>query len=227
MTEIYIAKTIALITVLFTVRSFFLIGLRIYSNGQFDKKFNMKTQVTRKAGTSSKYNRTESTPYTALFDLKKNYHIPENFGIVDYGSGKGRSTIMLHHLYKANVTGVEVNYETYKESIENYENYKKSHGSQNANAVSFVNDIAENYEIKKDDQVFFIFNSFHPSILTGILEKITIDAKDNSKNPIVILYYPTKGFKKVMNEYGFEVEIEIKTKRSVLTTEKFIVYRKN
>lgn len=225
--EIYIAQIIAIVTVLFTIRSFFLIGKRIYSNKKFDKKFNIKTQGTRKAGTSNKYNRTESTPYTALLDLKENYHIPENFRIVDYGSGKGRSTIMLHHLYKSNVTGVEVNSETCNESIDNYKNYKKLYKNEVNTEVFFVNDVAENYKIKKDDNVFFIFNSFHFSILNGILEKIIRDSKENFKDPIVILYYPTKKFMKTMKQYNFTINKEIKTRQAVLPSEKFIIYNLN
>ena len=227
MTEIYIAQAIAIVTVMFTIRSFYKIGKRVYSNKQFDKKFNIKTQGTRKAGTSNKYNRTESTPYTALLDLKENYYIPEDFGIVDYGSGKGRSTIMLHHLYKSNVTGVEVNTETCNESIANYESYKKLHKNEVKTEVSFVNDIAENYKIKENDNVFFIFNSFHSSVLNGILEEIIKDSEENFKNPIIILYYPTKKFMKTMEKYNFIINKEIKTKHSVLSSEKFIVYNLN
>lgn len=219
-----IVNILWILLLVFSTYCLALMSVRVVVNWRYDKKLGVKTQGTRIAGKSRKYNRTESTPYLALVDLHKKYDIDPQKGIVDFGSGKGRAVFMLNKLYGNQVTGVEVNATTVEDANSNLSSYSKLHS--NGSKIQFVNRIAEEYEIKENDEVFFFFNTFHVDIFSDVVKKIEEDAEKTGKNPIVILYFPTLPFvSHLYNSSKFKLEQSFCPSSSIFNSERFSIYK--
>lgn len=197
---------------------------RTTTNKKFDKKLHIDTSGLRKSSDNPNHHRTESTPYKALLSLKENYSIQKDKRIVDFGAGKGRVTIMLSHLYGNRTVGIELNDYTYMDAILNLKRYERSN-PQCKDLIQFENTFAEEYEIKKEDSVFFFFNPFDVSIFEEVALNIQNDAIENSKKSEIILYYPTKKYVKFIEKSTkFKLKQEIKTKGSIFPLEKILIY---
>lgn len=213
--------------IIFSLIFFFLVTKlckRAITNKKFDKKLRIETSGLRKSSDNPNHHRTESTPYEALLSLYENYPIQKDRRIVDFGSGKGRVTIMLSHLYGNRTVGVELNDYTYMDAISNLRRYERFN-PQCKDLIEFESTFAEEYEIQKEDSVFFFFNPFDVSIFEEVVLNIQNDAVKNSKKSEIILYYPTKKYVKFLeNETKFKLKKEIKTQGAIFPLEKILIY---
>lgn len=203
----------------------FLIIQRFYINKRYDKKLGIKTRGFRDWDKSGLYNRTESTPYLALKSFVEKYrNIKEEDELVDYGSGRGRVAIYLHNQLRIPITGIEINELTYKEAKDNIESYLQLTGKQDIK-IRIEKEYAENYVINKNQNKFFFFNPFSVEIFQKVVEKIINNANNHDKEVEVILYYPIKEYKALLENTGFEIIQKIKPKGSLFPRETFIIYK--
>ena len=200
-------------------------------NKASDNQLGIETRKIRKAGSSKKYRRTESTPYMALNLLAERlqendfkFKDGEEMQLVDFGSGQGRVAIVLNSKLGINVTGVEVNETTHKEAVDNYEKYKVKN-TETHGVVSFENTIAQNYEFKENDNTFFFFNSFHVDIFKEMVAKIEKHAEETGKEHRIILYYPTLPFVlHLHDESKFYLMDSFKDSGALFNRERFSIY---
>ena len=90
----------------------------------YDKLLNIHTTEKQKGfNKSAHYYRYEPTPYSALEDLFKDYHLKSSDHIVDFGCGKGRLNFFINYLFDATVSGIEMNEIFYMEAIDNLNHY--------------------------------------------------------------------------------------------------------
>lgn len=211
------------ILVLFAYSMYLLIRRRL-ANKRYDQMFGINTGGLRNWDKKGIYNRTESTPYLALNSFTNEYKMNPEDGLVDFGCGKGRVALFLYDRYKINVTGIELNELTYNEAIDNIESYGNKHDTNCK--VNIEMQFAEDYQIKTHENKFFFFNPFDVSIFKKVVQNIIKDAKTNSKEVEIILYYPLGSYRKFLsNETPFKLSQKIKAQGAIGFREKFLVYK--
>lgn len=137
-----------------------------------------------------RYNRYEATPYRALDRLALEYPLHSNYSVVDFGAGRGRVSIYLHHRFNCDVVGVEVNETTLDEALWNLEAYQEKHPRRGAGKLRFDYAMAEQYPIENHHNCFYFFNPFALEIYQAVLSNITRSFKDSPRPMDLIIYYP-------------------------------------
>ena len=203
------------------------IVMRMYVNSVSDKDFNIKTVGLRKweGENSKRFHRTESTPYRALESLYAYHDLNEGDKVVDFGAGRGRVAFFLHQYYEVDVTGIELNEMTFEETEENLRKYHERFGHFEYK-IDFQCINAEDYVFDKKDNVYFFFNPFNEEIFKNVIERIIENADKDMKDVKVILYYPTRKYRKVMKGTNFKIIEKFAAKGRITPTEKFIIYER-
>lgn len=176
----------------------------------YEKLLNIKTGE-RQAGDnrSVHYNRYEPTPYYALEYLFNQYELRTSDHLVDFGCGKGRLNFYSHYLLQISVTGIEMNEEFYEAALKNQIRYQ-SKTKYNSNNISFHCCLAENYNIRPEDNRFYFFNPFSVQIFIKVINNILSSVEAKHREVDIILYYPTKEYLFYLNNHSlFELHNEI------------------
>lgn len=163
-----------------------------------DKKLNIKTLGIREWRDKGKYHRCEPTPYRALEILFDNYKLSNNDSFVDFGFGRGRVLFYVHDRFNINVTGVEAEILNYDEALSNLETYEKNHPKA-FDEITLEYGLAENYEIKKEDNVFYFFNPFDITILEIIYNNIINSILKHPRDVDLLVYYSIPNYIKFLN----------------------------
>lgn len=208
---------------LFPLYIFSSLAIRIFVDKRFDNKLGIKTMGLREMNGEKLYNRTESTPYLALRKFAKEYKLPKDSQMVDFGAGKGRVSIYLGDKLSIPVKGIEVNEKTYAELVENISIVKR----HSQISVKAIFEYAEEYIPEENDNIFFFFNPFHKEIFELVLNNIAKDSLVNNKTVDVVLYYPLGGFIKLLESSGFKKISQYRYVGAISPREKFVVYRLN
>lgn len=170
------------------------------------------------------YNRYEPTPYKALEQLFREYKIERNDKVVDYGCGRGRVTFYIHHRFRVPVTGIEVNDLTFDEAIDNKASYRMKAKHIEA-PIRLKYGLAEQYEVKNTDTLFYFFNPFSVQIFEKVLQQITASIREHQRTVDIILYYPLQSYKRVMQETEFTLINRIPVPEINDPQAKFLIYR--
>lgn len=198
---------------------------REYFDKKNDKILNIKTRGKRSWDKQGIYNRTESTPYLALNSLIKEYQVSPEDSLIDFGAGKGRVSIYLYHHYNISIKGIELNELTFDELLSNKNNYFSKYEKQFKKELSFEKEYAEKFQIEDKNNKFFFFNPFDVSIFEKVVENIIENANEHNKEVDIILYYPTKEYKRFLKTTEFTLHKRIWPKGSASPTEKIEIYR--
>lgn len=193
----------------------------------YETLLNIKTSGKQDLDeTSIHYNRYEPTEYSALDKLFKEYKIKSNDSIIDFGCGKGRLNFYINYFFDSNVTGIEMNHYFYEESIHNKTNYLIKH-KKNSGNIKFYCCLAEDYNIKPNDNKFYFFNPFSIQIFMKVLENILISVEENKRIVELILYYPSDDYIFFLENYTFFMlvkEVRLENFNSD-NRERFLIYR--
>lgn len=157
------------------------------SERKTDKLLNIKTRGTRESKNKQHY-RYEATPYKDLFKVFNLIKLNEDDSFIDFGSGRGRVCFLVHHLFKANVLGIEANPLTFDEALINLDTYYEK--INNDEKIKFDLTYAEKYEIKDNDNFFFFFNPFTINIFREVISNIIDSVNKHERKIIIILAYP-------------------------------------
>lgn len=193
---------------------------------KFDRQLQIKTVGLRDWGNKvSAYNRYEATPYGALKKLFQQYKFHKNDRVVDFGCGKGRVTFYIHHHFKIPVTGVEAHDKTFAEALENKQTYRKKRQHIKA-PILLEYALAEQYEVKEEDNCFYFFNPFSIKIFKRVIMNILKSIKENKRTVELILYYPLPEFKEFLQmQTPFEMINKIRVPGDHGKYGKFVIYR--
>lgn len=155
---------------------------------QIDKKLNIRTSGIREWKNNDKYNRCEPTPYRALESLFNSYELKKEDSFVDFGFGRGRVLFYVHNKFNVKVTGIEAESINFDEALSNLQSYSKY--KENAfDDISLEYGLAENYKIKKEDNVFYFFNPFDISVFKIIYNNIVKSIKKHPRDVDLLIYY--------------------------------------
>lgn len=195
----------------------------------FERLLNISTSGNQKNFNEFiHYNRYEPTSYYVLEALLHNYPLLESDNVVDFGSGKGRLNFFLNHFFKCRVTGVEMNKYYYEEALTNTKNYLAKNKGYDPSKISFVNCIAEDYEISPNENKFYFFNPFSVQIFIKVVTNIIYSVVDEYRPVDLILYYPSEDYIYYLENYTmFHLVKEIKLNEHYKqdNRERILVYR--
>ncbi len=170
------------------------------------------------------YNRYEPTPYKALDELAKNYVLRNTDKVVDFGCGRGRVAFYFHNRFHLPVTGIEANYKTYEEAIENKAIYRLKAKHIDA-PIEFKYGLAQHYKIDWRDNCFYFFNPFSVHIFRKVIHNILRSVEKDRRTVDLILYYPVREYKDFLQTTPFTIINKIRVPGASDKKEKFIIYR--
>ncbi|BAM48436.1 methyltransferase [Amphibacillus xylanus] len=171
------------------------------------------------------YNRYEATPYIALEQLIEHYKLRPEDHVVDFGCGKGRVSFFLHYHFDVPVTGIEMNDLTFDEALRNKELYKMKNTHLQA-PIQFKFGLAEHYQIKPEDNVFYFFHPFSIKIFKKVVYNILDSVLEHSRTVDIVFYYPLPEFKDFLkNHTPFRLINKIKAYKKHGRYGKFLIYR--
>lgn len=174
--------------------------------------FNIKTTgEQKKSNKIAHYHIYEPTDYTVLETLSSNFDFTKKDHILDFGCGKGRVAFYLNYFFECSVTGIEMNKMYYGNAQKNLRKYRKTNNDKDGE-ISFVNCLAEDYEIDCDANKFYFFNPFSVQIFRKITDNIILSCKTRPRPVELILYYPSLDYLYFLNNYTpylFDREIKV------------------
>lgn len=182
-------------------------------NYKKDDEMNIETTglIEWPHGVNLDYFRTESTSYKDLDRFIHSYVQPENPHLVDFGSGKGRIVFYFNYELDIPTTAIEVNRKAFGYLQNNYFNYQEKFPKK-AEKLTILEEKAENYKIKKEDNIFYFFNPFTLKIFKKVIQQIERSLKEHPREADVILYYPGYDYIFYLEKYSmFSLLQTIKT----------------
>lgn len=193
---------------------------------QFDKFLNIDTVGFQYGFPKlAKYHRYEPTPYSGLEQLFEHYEMPVGGHFLDVGCGKGRVPIYIHHRFDVPAKGIEMDQKFFVEAEHNKERYLKKCGKKQG-AIEFYHLIAEHYEIKKQDQVFFFFNPFSVHVFREFMQHIYTSYEQNPRIIDIVLYYPSPDYLDYLQQdLALEYYMNIKLRHEKNENERIVVFR--
>lgn len=191
---------------------------------QFDKHLHINT-VGEQYGFPklAHYHRYEPTPYSGLEQLFAAYQMPDNPVFIDMGCGKGRVPIYVHHKFHIPTIGIEMDAGFYTEAEENKRSYLQK--MRPHAPIKFIHTIAESYEIKSRDNVFFFFNPFSIHIFRTVIHNIWKSYEQRMRDIHIILYYPPYDYLQFLHHgTPFELLHEVQLENETNINERLCVF---
>lgn len=191
---------------------------------EMDRLLKIKTVGIREwSAQSSHYNRYEATPYVALQRLLSVYPLSSTDELVDFGCGKGRVSIYLHHISGCSVTGVEMSGQLYQEALANRQSYSQINRKA-IQSLQFEHELAEKYRIPITANCFYFFNPFSLSIFSQVLRNIQQSVEEAPRTISLIMFYPTIEYLQfIEKQYEFQQLIDIQTDEKD-EDERFVIF---
>lgn len=153
---------------------------------QWEKRLRIST-MGRDAARSDAYRYPyEPTPYCVLQRLADSGYLTEDSVLVDYGCGKGRAGIFLHHVLGCRTVGIEYDPAIYRKAVENLRTYGKS-------GVEFRCIPAEQY-LPADADCCYFFNPFSLQLLQTVYGKILESYYGKPRTLRLFFYYPSEAY---------------------------------
>ncbi|SFB06541.1 MULTISPECIES: methyltransferase domain-containing protein [unclassified Bacillus (in: firmicutes)] len=198
------------------------------TNQQYDQLLNIKTVGNQKGFHKSlHYHRYEPTPYQGLEQLFQSYELRSGDRVVDFGCGKGRLNFYIYHLFNVDVVGIEMDEIFYQDAMENRGDYIKKY-KNGSEKIHFQCCMAQDYEIKPNDNRFYFFNPFSLQVFIQVVNRILLSVEIMEREVDLILYYPSEDYIYFLeNQTAFEMiqEVKLKGKYEHNSNERFLIYR--
>lgn len=194
---------------------------------QYDRDLNIHTLGMQQGFHDTfHYNRYEPTPYELLETLFNSYPLSEKDRLVDFGSGKGRLNFLVHHLFGATTTGVEMDQGLHQQACENLEAYVQKRPAAKGK-IRFTCTLAEQYRIDPLDNKFYFFNPFSVQIFITVINNILKSAERSPRIVELFLFFPSDdyiGYLEHSTAFEQLQEIELPGVEGDLR-ERFLIYR--
>lgn len=125
----------------------------------------------------------EPTPYVVLERLAESGYISRENILIDYGCGKGRVGLFLHHAIGCETIGLEFDKDIFLQAEGNKEAAAKGNG------VIFYHADAAEFSVV-DADCFYFFNPFSVEILKSVMGRIMESYYENPRKMRLFFYYP-------------------------------------
>lgn len=123
----------------------------------------------------------------------RSLHLPIGSVFVDFGSGKGRTLLIASQLGFKRVVGVEFAPVLCDIARKNVEIFFRRSWRRNGNEVIIINGDAIEYDIKEDENVFFLFNPFNELLVAKILSNIISSVQSVPRKIWLVYLNPAHG----------------------------------
>jgi SAM-dependent methyltransferase len=114
--------------------------------------------------------------------------VPEDSVLIDFGCGKGRVLLIASEFGFKEVRGVEFSTELCKIARVNSDGYKSKTGV--GTEFQIIEADAAKYDIRKDENVFYLFNPFDSEILKKVISNISESLLKYPRKIFVIYHKP-------------------------------------
>ena len=150
---------------------------------QWDRKLKIQT-IGRLDEHADQYRYPyEPTPYVVLERLAESGYISRENILIDYGCGKGRVGLFLHHAIGCETIGLEFDKDIFLQAEGNKEAAAKGNG-----VIFYHTDAAEFSVVDAD--CFYFFNPFSVEILKSVMGRIMESYYENPRKMRLFFYYP-------------------------------------
>lgn len=110
---------------------------------------------------------------------------PEEYEVVDYGSGKGKVLFLAADFPFKKIIGVEFDPRLHAQAKHNLETYK---GKMRCEAIELLNLDAQKYVHPDGSSLLFFYSPFHTGLLEKVLEQIRLSVAENPRQTIICFY---------------------------------------
>ncbi|MDE6433783.1 MAG: class I SAM-dependent methyltransferase [Lachnospiraceae bacterium] len=152
------------------------------------------------------YFRYEPTSYSGLicaFDEMEEV-LDRYDRLVDFGCGKGRVLFYVNQRFRCEVCGIEVDENLYENALDNRA-YYNTRFRDSYERIEIINGKAEEYEIKREDTVFYFFNPFEINIFEQVMEHVMESVQIFPRRIFVMMYYPKEEYRDYMRQKKFKL----------------------
>lgn len=160
---------------------------------------NTKDPEWEEEGIPEEYNRYEATPFDALAVTCEQLSLKQTDCVVDFGCGKGRILFFFNNFYLCRVKGIELDDDMYEQLLDN-KAYYSVRFREREEQIETYHIKAEEYEVAKEDNVFYFFNPCSPEHFADILEHIILSIEEYPRRVTLILYYCSDEYIKILRE---------------------------
>lgn len=150
---------------------------------QWDKKLKIQTTGRIDTHADQYHYPYEPTPYTVLERLAESGYISRENMLIDYGCGKGRVGLFLHHVIGCKTIGLEYDRDIFLQAKANVETAVRNQG------VIFYQVDAAEFSVENAD-CFYFFNPFSVEILKGVMSRIMESYYESPRRMRLFFYYP-------------------------------------
>ncbi len=147
------------------------------------------------------YQPTRLRPFRKLMSELK---FPPGSALVDVGCGKGRVLLLASDYGFRRITGVEFAKELCAIARENVARYRRKTGMQTD--ICIVEGDAVDYEVRDDDNVFFMFNPFSAALVEKIVQNIVRSLASKDRKVFIIYNNPRWG--ETVERQGFSLFLD-------------------
>ncbi|RJO61063.1 class I SAM-dependent methyltransferase [candidate division WS5 bacterium] len=139
----------------------------------------------------SRGHRYALTPEKAFIKLMAKIKFPVNSVFVDLGCGKGKILLLASQFGFSRVVGIEFS----KSLCECARNNISVYGAKKTlnSTLEVVHSDVVDYEIKDDENVFYLFNPFDDTVLSNVLGNIIKSVEKAPRKVYLIYYIPYHG----------------------------------
>lgn len=152
------------------------------------------------------YYRYEPTSYSGLicaFD-EMDAVMDRYDRLVDFGCGKGRVLFYVNQRFRCEVCGIEVDEDLYEMALDNRA-YFNTRFRDSMERIELIHGKAEEYEVRREDTIFYFFNPFEINILERVMANVLESVKAYPRRIFVMMYYPKEEYRNYMRYNGFKL----------------------
>lgn len=179
-----------------------------------DKKWNIDTAGRDEHFSDEHHYPYEPTSYSVLERLVDSGLIGKDSHVVDYGCGKGRVLLFLHHETGCDGIGVECVKEFYDIAIQNALHMNAladDRGDMQQKGLHFIHSYAEKFVLPDNTDNLFFFNPFSIEIMEAVMQRILESYYEKPRRIRLFFYYPQDeyiAFLMSVGELSFYDEID-------------------
>ena len=141
-----------------------------------------------------------ATPIVPFKKMIKTLNLSTDFIVlVDYGAGQGRVMIMSAECGIDRIKGLEFSLTLYKIALGNIQDYVKRNGKVNFELIH--TDVVD-YEVQKEDNIFYFFHPFDEYILSRCLDRIHLSLKTFPRKAWLIYHSHTTDYTNFITARG-------------------------
>mgnify|MGYP002514708591 CR=1 FL=1 len=124
--------------------------------------------------------------------------------LVDFGCGKGRVLFYVNQRFRCEVCGIEVDEALYENALDNRA-YYNTRFRDSLERIELIHGKAEEYEVKREDNIFYFFNPFEINIFEQVMKNVMESVKAYPRRIFVMMYYPKEEYRTYMRYNGFKI----------------------